>query len=516
MDYLDFDLRIANGSGHAYPVTVLRSPAGEANGTLRLPFDASGLERHLLSVQEALLRSVPTRGDTEAKTAAAAAGDPDEVRAFGRGLFESLFADQVATSFRRSRDRAMAEGKGLRVRLRIEPPELSALPWEFLYDPEEADYLCLSTGTPLVRYLECDEPPEAVSVQPPLTVLGVVASPTDRPALDVARERERIQRATASLQAQGALSLEWLPAATWRELQRALRRGRYHVLHFVGHGGFDETAGEGVLALTDDAGASAVLGATEVGRLLADHQDLRVVLLNSCLGARASGTDVFSSTAAVLVRRGVPSVLAMQYEISDEAAIEFSRSFYEAVADGLAIDSAVAEARKAVSLGQRRSVEWATPVLHMRSPDGVLFRVGGRGTPLTSGAPGGEPPRQATVQSSAPPAAPAPAAPAPSALAEPPAAVRSAGAVEATPVVPAAAPLVVRVSGPSQLQVIGRFLLACVLGFALGITAEAIAEEAGLLAPSDAMMALSVLVFTVLSWFGLGSVRALNPSDRER
>ena len=147
------------------------------------------------------------------------------------------------------------------------------------------------------------------------------------------------------------------------------------MLHFVGHGGFDATAGEGVLALTDDTGRSAVLGATEFGRLLADHQSLRLVVLNSCLGAKASGADVFSSTSSVLVRRGVPAVLAMQYQISDQAALEFSRSFYEAVADGMPIDAAVADARKAVSLSARNSVEWATPVLHMRSPDGVLFRI---------------------------------------------------------------------------------------------------------------------------------------------
>jgi hypothetical protein len=63
----------------------------------------------------------------------------------------------------------------------------------------------------------------------------------------------------------------------------------------------------------------------------------------------------------------------MQYEITDEAAIEFSRDFYEAVADGLPVDAAVAEARAAVSI--RSALEWGTPVLYMRSSDGHIFDI---------------------------------------------------------------------------------------------------------------------------------------------
>jgi hypothetical protein len=63
----------------------------------------------------------------------------------------------------------------------------------------------------------------------------------------------------------------------------------------------------------------------------------------------------------------------MQYEITDKAAIELSRTFYEALSDGIPVDMAVGEARKAVSLAVTNSLEWGTPVLYMRSPDGVLF-----------------------------------------------------------------------------------------------------------------------------------------------
>jgi hypothetical protein len=175
------------------------------------------------------------------------------------------------------------------------------------------------------------------------------------------------------LQANGLVDLTWLPGQTWRDLQRAMRGGPWHILHFMGHGGFDRNRDEGFLALADEEGETHRLSATQLGRLLADHFPLRLVLLNACEGARGGGRDVFSSTASILVRGGIPAVIAMQYEITDRAAIELAQAFYEALADGTPVDAAVAEARKAISFAVANTVEWGTPVLYMRSPDGVLF-----------------------------------------------------------------------------------------------------------------------------------------------
>lgn len=63
----------------------------------------------------------------------------------------------------------------------------------------------------------------------------------------------------------------------------------------------------------------------------------------------------------------------MQFEISDEAALEFSRAFYEALGNGMPVDAAVAEARKSMSMALNNSVEWGTPVLYLRSPNGKIF-----------------------------------------------------------------------------------------------------------------------------------------------
>ena len=85
-----------------------------------------------------------------------------------------------------------------------------------------------------------------------------------------------------------------------------------------------------------------------MARLLGDHDSLRLVFLNSCDGGQ-SGQDVFSSSASIQVQRGILCVLAMQYEITASAAMEFVRTFYKAIANNLPLESAVTEARKAIS-----------------------------------------------------------------------------------------------------------------------------------------------------------------------
>jgi hypothetical protein len=366
MDYLDFDLIIGPGRGREYPLNV-RSFAGEVSETLIFPFDALALENRLKDLQIALLRSGRKRQVLQPEEQA--------VQDFGRELFNILFKGEVRGLYDVIRREASTQGKGVRIKLRFQPPELAALPWEFLYDPRKHEYVCLSRNTPIIRYLEISQPILPIKVIPPLRILGMIASPCDLPALDVAREKQRIERAIQKLRDEGFIEITWLEGQTWRDLQRAMRGGPWHVFHFVGHGLFDANADEGVLALTDENGNTDRLSATQMARLLADHNTLRFVLLNSCEGGKASQRDIFSSLAVTLVNRGIPAVLAMQYTISDQAAIEFASSFYEALSEGAPVDTAVVEARKAISMAIDMTFEWGTPVLWMRSTDGVLFTI---------------------------------------------------------------------------------------------------------------------------------------------
>ena len=368
MEYLDFELEIGPGLGREYPVAVIRSPAGEARETMTFPYDELALQYRLKDLQIALLRS-------GGKRRRALSPEEQNVQDFGKDLFKALVGGEILSRYEVSREKARQQRKGLRIKLRIQAAELAALPWEFLYDHRRGEYLCLSKNTPTIRYLELPQPIPSLTVTPPLRILGMIASPTDLPRLDVDRERQRIENAVQKLQKEGFLELTWLSGQTWRDLDEAMWGGPWHIFHFIGHGGFDPHTDEGLIALADEQGQKHLLTATQVAGLLADHHDLRLVILNSCEGAKGGTLDIYSSTAAILVRRGIAAVLAMQYEITDRAAIEFSRSFYRALAYGLPIDAAVAAARAAVNIEVKNSLEWGTPVLYMRSPDGVLFEL---------------------------------------------------------------------------------------------------------------------------------------------
>ncbi len=212
------------------------------------------------------------------------------------------------------------------MKLRIQAPELAVLPWEYLYDAQQGEYVCLSANTSLVRYLELPQPVQELRVAPPLRILGLIANPSDLEPLDVEQEKVCVEQAVAALRDRGLVELTWLDGQSLRDLQAAMWRGPWHVLHFVGHGGFDPEEEEGVIALVGQDGRAEYVQAMQLGLLLRSQSTtLRLVVLNACEGAAGGVRDVFSSTAATLVHDGIPTVLAMQYGITDRAAIEFAR-----------------------------------------------------------------------------------------------------------------------------------------------------------------------------------------------
>jgi len=97
---------------------------------------------------------------------------------------------------------------------------------------------------------------------------------------------------------------------------------------------------------------------------------------------RVGGTqDLFSGTAASLVRGGVNAVVPMQYEISDSAAIEFARGFYTALARGRGVDQATTSGRVAILGAGDSTLEWVTPVLYLRGDQTRLYAIPPATTP---------------------------------------------------------------------------------------------------------------------------------------
>jgi formylglycine-generating enzyme required for sulfatase activity len=337
--YLDFDLHIApTQTAGRYRAHLQQSPAGEATAE----FDLSAAYR----------------------------GAPSDPRRFGESLFTTVFCGQVRDCLFGSLTRAELAAHGLRIRLHLDnDPLLTDLSWEYLCAPPPYDFFALSTRTPLVRYLELGQGVAPLRVALPLRILVVMAAPNDlTPRLDVAQEWQRLQNALTPLVSRGQVILELLTTPTAAALQQRLRQSEtpIHILHVVSH------ATTGVLLLEDDEGRARPIAAEPLAVLLQDQPMLRLVFLNVCEGARTPQGDPTAGLAQAMVRKALPAVIAMQYPITDQAAIELAHGFYHTLAAGAPVDAALAEARKVLYI-RAELIEWGTPVLFSRSPDNRLF-----------------------------------------------------------------------------------------------------------------------------------------------
>jgi len=363
MTYDDFDLQI-EPAGEKFRVRLLNAPTGQATTEFVLPFTEIEVANFLSRIGQ--VRRTMRRVDAPELQAA---------KEFGGKLFGAIFSGEMIAQLRGSMEQASDKDHGLRIRLRLtDVPSLADLPWEFLYDANQNHFLTTSTETPVVRFLDLPQRIAPLRVALPLRVLVMIASPRNLKRLDAEGEWARLQESLGDLLSAGQLVIERLPAATLDALRLRARGAPFHVFHFIGHGGFDEAAQDGVLQFEDESGMSYPVRGEMLGMQLHDHRSLRLAVLNACEGARSSRQDPFSGVAQSLLQQRVPAVIAMQFEISDAAAKVFALEFYRAVAEGNPVDAAVCESRKAL-FKEEFGQEWATPVLYMRSQEGQLFEL---------------------------------------------------------------------------------------------------------------------------------------------
>ena len=379
----DFVLEL-DGQPGSYRMHV-SSPAGDDSVSVGLDPARLGMDLDMLQAQ--VLASATTSRSMRVPEL------ERPLREVGQALFDAVFPASAGALFLSSRNEVERAGGRLRIVLRLHPPELAVLPWELLFSDHYGGYLC--RRSPMVRYVDAPEPVRPLTVAPPLRVLGMTALPGDLAALDADTEQRRLQQLLVPLQDRGLISVDWVPGQSWEAAQDALYAG-CQVFHFIGHGGFDPDRGEGVIAFADERGRRQLVGASALADLLSVADPMpRLVVLNSCQTAAGADTDVFSSTAATLVRT-VPAVVAMQFAVTDDAAAVFSRAFYQALVRNRGVDEAVRAGRIALTGWNPDTLEWVTPVLYLRSRDSRLFDLTYRGASPT-GADEQPEPRQEAV-----------------------------------------------------------------------------------------------------------------------
>ncbi len=360
-------IRFAPLDGQRYRVFA-ESVRGDVAGEMMVPFDAKSVENFILRYCDPLRGAV--RGWTPASV--------QPYAEFGGKLFDALFAGPVRDLYMAHASAVAAGEAGLRMRFRVgETPALAGLPWEYLYDG--TDFVALTGAVALTRHVDAHRMIRPLRVDGPLRIAVTVSSPTDRAPLDAAKEVDNLRAALAPLAAAGLVRIDVAPNGTLATLAAMLRSadaaGRpFHVWHFIGHGRHLEREGATFLTFESPNGNADLHSGFALGTLLAAHPALRLAVLNACEGGRGAPEDSLTSVGAALVARGLPAAVAMQFSITDLAALQFADDFYRALADGALIEAAVADARRSIFFMPNAS-EWATPVIMSRGGDGLLFDV---------------------------------------------------------------------------------------------------------------------------------------------
>ena len=333
------------------------------------PFETKGgaggeRMRRIIEMHERVLAALEA-GGTQSLPAA------KELREYGAVLFETLFPGTV----RRLWDEARAGTKGtLEVVFTPGLDWIADKPWELAWDASRRRFL--ADDAILVRNVFGAPPAQTSSPAPgrgPLHVLVALAEPRDAAPVEARKEAAAIRAALAPLVRAGHVRLEVLASATPAGLHKKLSSGGVDVLHFVGHGAFDEREKSGSLTLVDARGRALAVDTDRVLRLLSGR-GLKLVFLNACETGRGGRTDFLRGVAPALLAGGVPAVLANQYKVLDSSATAFARHLYWGLAKGHTLGAAAREARVAVSYAKgAEPMDWAVPVLYARDTS-LVFR----------------------------------------------------------------------------------------------------------------------------------------------
>src|SRR6185503_1985571 len=210
------------------------------------------------------------------------------------------------------------------------------------------------------------------SCQGPLRILVASAQPVGFGRLSIEQEVAVIRRGFEPLREAGLVEIEPLARATPSAIHNHLASGNYQVVHFIGHGEFNEERKEGSLIFVNENGVEYPLGERSV-REIFQKRGLSLVFLNSCESGRGGRADFNKGVAQSLVAHGLPALVANQYSVLDSSATSFAQHFYSSLAQGLSLGQSAREARIAVNyLLHGEPIDWAVPVLYARDANATI------------------------------------------------------------------------------------------------------------------------------------------------
>lgn len=367
MPYKDFEITVGRADKEGRHGVLVNSPEGGFAGTFVNPIIDVDFDKLIDS--RLRVRSAKDMGETKPVETT------DDIDDLGDRLSEALFQGKVLAAYAKNKG-ALKPREGLRLRIRIDPnseeyAKLMNLPWEFLKDVLTGDRIELTYEGAIVRNPITPATPASFAIKPPVRILVAICQPSDYPDLKIGKEILSFVKTAEKSEITVKFLEDVTPQTLFDEMNKAKEEGKeYHIFHFIGHGGVDNR-GKSALVFKGD-GENTFVDAELLKVALGDS--VRFVFLNACETASIPVVDPFAAFPTELLNKGIPAVVAMQFPISNKAAIRFCEGFYTCMTKGIPVDQCMGEARRRLFTSKERA-EWGTPVLFMNLPDGMLFDI---------------------------------------------------------------------------------------------------------------------------------------------
>lgn len=284
----------------------------------------------------------------------------ENLKYFGKKLYESMFDKEIKNLFE-----SIKSDQTITMKLQFNNKALflSKLPWETLYDGSR--FLVSSGSINLVRYIDTPQDISTTTVSLPFRILLIVSRPLGSSQIDTIAEREAVCRGLQSFQNKNVI-VDFLQPPTHDALVKALNAHKYDVIHFDGHGAFDE---KGYLLFENEYLETHLIDAETIANTISGT-GVKLIVLSACQSATIESSNMFNSVAPALIQSGVPAVVAMQFSVSVNSALKFAEHFYNSIANFESIGSAVIRGRKALFPDKK---EWFTPTLYLRCVSDKFF-----------------------------------------------------------------------------------------------------------------------------------------------
>lgn len=286
----------------------------------------------------------------------------------GDALGEILMPNPILQLYTAALQRTRKQSKqGLRLRIKFlgEAKEYQQFPWEAVRINDKP--IVLDPYQAIVRSVDSPEPATPLEVEtPPYRILIVSEAPSGLPKLEFEREISQIREQLTPLMNQGLIHIEVTQNPTLEELEKILRQGDFHVLHYTGHASINSDTGNGFLAFVNRDGGVDTVDGDRLGNVLIGT-GVRLAFLNS--NETAFGHSTGQGIAEALLVVGIPIAIAFNSPISDKIASLFAIAFYTELVKVNSLEQAMFTARRAIGETESKSTPfWANPVLLARTP----------------------------------------------------------------------------------------------------------------------------------------------------